>query len=61
MASVSLRTGAHVIGVRDQQFWTMRGKAKLNPFPEPGVNDPVREGMSSGRFTIYNNLNLCLP
>jgi nucleotide sugar dehydrogenase len=56
MASVWLRTGAHVIGVDKSpavQHQASNGRTHL---PEPGVTQAYREGINSGRFTIYDNL-----
>ena len=56
MASVWLRTGAHVIGVDKSPTVLDNARKGKTHLPEPGVNDAYREGMSSGRFTIYDDL-----
>src|SRR5918997_41093 len=55
MASVWLRTGAHVIGIdKSPQVlnYAREGKTHL---PEPGVTEAYREGIRTGRFTIYDD------
>ena len=48
MASVWLRTGAHVIGVDKSPTVLDNARKGKTHLPEPGVNDAYREGMSSG-------------
>ena len=56
MASVWLRTGAHVIGVDKSPTVLDNARKGKTHLPEPGVNDAYREGISSGRFTIHDDL-----
>src|SRR6187431_1002523 len=56
MASVWLRTGAHVIGVDKSPTVLDNARKGKTHLPEPGVNDAYREGISSGRFIIYDDL-----
>src|SRR5919106_1169424 len=55
MASVWLRAGAHVIGIdKSPQVlnYAREGKTHL---PEPGVTEAYREGIRTGRFTVYDD------
>ena len=56
MASVWLKAGAHVIGIdKSPQVlnYAREGKTHL---PEPGVTEAYREGIRTGRFTVYDDL-----
>ena len=56
MASVWLRAGAHVIGIdKSPQVlnYAREGKTHL---PEPGVTEAYREGIRTGKFTVYDDL-----
>src|SRR5918998_3259079 len=55
MASVWLRAGAHVIGIdKSPQVlnYAREGKTHL---PEPGVTEAYREGIRTGKFTVYDD------
>jgi nucleotide sugar dehydrogenase len=71
MASVWLRIGAHVIGIDKSPTVLDQARNGRTHLPEPGVNKAYREGIDSGRFSIYENLEsasrdsymkmLCVP
>jgi nucleotide sugar dehydrogenase len=56
MASVWLRAGAHVIGIDKSPAVLEHARKGRTNLPEPGVNEAYREGIDSGRFSIYENL-----
>lgn len=56
MASVWLRIGAHVIGVDKSPRVLNQARRGRTHLPEPGVTEAYTEGIDSGRFTIYDNL-----
>jgi nucleotide sugar dehydrogenase len=56
MASVWLRIGAHVIGVDKSPIVLNQARKGRTHLPEPGVTEAYTEGIESGRFTIYDNL-----
>src|SRR5919106_3624037 len=56
MASVWLRIGAHVIGIDKSPTVLDQARNGRTHLPEPGVNKAYREGIDSGRFSIYENL-----
>jgi nucleotide sugar dehydrogenase len=56
MASVWLRVGAHVIGVDKSPTVLNQARKGRTHLPEPGVTEAYAEGIDTGRFTIYDNL-----
>src|ERR687898_2736352 len=56
MASVWLRAGAYVIGIDRSPTVLNHARMGRTHLPEPGVNEAYRDGIASGRFSIYENL-----
>ncbi|MDQ3837858.1 MAG: nucleotide sugar dehydrogenase [Thermoproteota archaeon] len=56
MASVWLRAGAHVIGIDKSYKVSSDAREGKTHLPEPGVSDAYREGLRTGRFTVYDDL-----
>jgi nucleotide sugar dehydrogenase len=56
MASVWLRAGAYVIGVDRSPTVLSHARTGRTHLPEPGVNEAYRDGIASGRLSIYENL-----
>jgi nucleotide sugar dehydrogenase len=71
MASVWLRAGAYVIGIDRSPTVLNNARMGRTHLPEPGVNEAYRDGIASGRFSIYEDLEcasrdsylkmLCVP
>jgi nucleotide sugar dehydrogenase len=55
MASVWLRTGAHVIGVDKSPTVSERASKGESHIPEPSVNDAFAKGLMTKRFEIYKD------
>jgi nucleotide sugar dehydrogenase len=56
MASVWLRAGAYVIGIDRSPTVLNNARMGRTHLPEPGVNEAYRDGITSGRFSIYEDL-----
>ena len=55
LATVWLRTGAHVIGVDKSKKVLAEARRGRTTIPEPFVNEAFKRGISSGRFKLYDD------